>query len=739
MKTEKKQRSKILCVLLLLSFMTVGFCQPTQNRVFAAEAIDFGTCGENLMWYLDTDGLLTIYGTGEMEQHSDQHRPRWMQYADSVRALTVEEGITNITALAFNGCHALADVSIPDSLEKIHGTAFENTAFYNDESNYEDGVLYLGTHLLKAKADLASAYEIKAGTKSVADNAFFGCNMLTEVSIPDTVRFIGTNAFYGCTSLSSVSLPDTEIFIEPYAFADTALYADEGNWENGSLYVGSHLILVRTDAADAYTVKAGTRSVACNAFENCSALTQITVADTVGTIGTNAFNNCRSVTQITLPSQLTRLNDSVFMNCRQLQEITLPDTLTYIGNHAFAYCTALQTVHVPAAVTEIGEGAFSYCSALTGIETDVENTAFTCVNGVLYNKNMTTLLAYPQGKTERQFILDRQTDHIAPYAFSDCTALQTVTLPDGFLRIGAYAFNGCSGMTAVTLPDSILQVGKSAFMGCTKLTCINIPDRITKIEPSAFADCTSLAQITFGNGLTAVGDGAFSGCTALESLVIPQNVTDIGTSAFRACSALTAVTLPDSVQNVGIYAFANCSELKDLYFLGTRTAWTRISEASRDIVMPFTTVHCNYKGDINFTNSARLFINSDSILIALHATDVHSVLQNAGGGAKVFDATGTEKEPSKPVATGDVLQTADEMQVPAVVIGDVDGDAAVSPADARLALRRAVGLETFDDVRTAAADTDGDCKISVADARNLLRAGVGLDEPDNWFASFASF
>lgn len=738
MKTVKRQLSVLFAVILLLSCLPLGgLRQRTESsilpNVLAADAIDFGTCGENLMWYLDVDGLLTVYGTGEMEKHSDLHRPKWMQYADSVKSLKVEEGVTSITALAFDGCTALASISVPESLEQIHGTAFEGTAFYNDENNYEDGVLYLGKHLLRSKPDLAGDYTVKDGTRSIADNAFFGCDALTSVSVPQTVKRIGTNAFYGCSALTQIDLPDSGMYISAYAFSDSALYADERNWENGALYLGKHLVKVNTDLAGTFAVKDGTKSVACNAFEQCSAIEQITLPDSVSEIGANAFDNCRALTLVTLPAGLTRLNDYVFVNCRQLQTLTLPQTLTHIGEGAFAYCCALQTITVPAEVTDIGVGAFSYCTALTAIDVNGENTAFTAADGILYNKNGTSLLAYPQGNAAQTLVVSQTVEHIADFAFAGCTALQNVTLPDGLHSIGAYAFDGCASLSEITFEQGMLKIGERAFQNCTALTAVALPERLTEVSENTFTGCASLRQITFGKALTAIGNGAFSGCSALQSTVIPDGVAEIGMSAFRACDSLTSVTLPDSIESIGLYAFSNCAKLTDIYFLGSRTEWTRISSAVRELAPPTTVVHCNYKGEVTFSNSQTVFVNSDSILVALYASDVQTVLQQAGEGATLCDSMGEEKEPTSTVTTGDILITADGMEIPVSVPGDIEGDNQITPSDARLVLRCAVGLDAFDDVRTVAADIDGDFKVGVADARRVLRASVELEQPEDWF------
>ena len=150
---------------------------------------------------------------------------------------------------------------------------------------------------------------------------------------------------------------------------------------------------------------------------------------------------------------------------------------------------------------------------------------------------------------------------IGDYAFSSCSGLTSVTIPNSVTSIGYRAFYGCSGLTSVTIPNSVTSIGVRAFEGCSGLTSVTIGNSVTSIGSSAFSGCSGLTSVTIGNSVTSIGYGAFQSCSGLTSVTIPNSVTTIGDSAFSGCSGLTSVTIPNSVTSIGGGAFFGCSGL----------------------------------------------------------------------------------------------------------------------------------------------------------------------------------
>jgi len=284
---------------------------------------------------------------------------------------------------------------------------------------------------------------------------------------------------------------------------------------------------------------------------------------TANAISTYMFYGCTGLTSITIPNSVTSIGSSAFSGCTGLTSITIPNSVTSIGSGAFLGCTGLTSVTIPNSVTSIGGGAFSGCTGLIQIIVDSNNSKYTSLDGVLFNENRTSLIAYPNEKST-QYTIPNSVTSIGSSAFSGCTGLTSVTIPNSVTSIGQNAFSGCTGLTSITIPNSVTSIGYNAFFGCTGLTSVTIPNSVTSIGGGAFSGCTGLTSITIPNSVTSIGSGAFSGCTGLTSITIPNSVTSIGSGAFSGCTGLTSVTIPNSVTSIGGGAFSGCTGLTSI-------------------------------------------------------------------------------------------------------------------------------------------------------------------------------
>ncbi len=161
--------------------------------------------------------------------------------------------------------------------------------------------------------------------------------------------------------------------------------------------------------------------------------------------------------------------------------------------------------------------------------------------------------------------------------------------------IGGSAFSGCSGLTSVTIPNSVIYIGEEAFYDCSGLTSVTIPNSVTLIGNGVFRHCSGLSSVTIPNSVTSIGDYAFAGCSGLTSVTIPNSVTSIGWDAFLGCSGLTSVTIPNSVTYIGSFAFYACNNITDIYYAGTKEQWASISIDSYNspLTASSTTIHYN--------------------------------------------------------------------------------------------------------------------------------------------------
>jgi hypothetical protein len=211
-------------------------------------------------------------------------------------------------------------------------------------------------------------------------------------------------------------------------------------------------------------------------------------------------------------------------------------------------------------VTSIGDYAFSGCTGLTNVTipnsvTDIGQQAFNGCTGLKAIEVDALNLAY--SSAEGVLFNKTQSDLI----FYPAVKAGPYTIPNSVTKIGDYAFFGCSGLTSVTIPSSVTSIGDSAFHSCTGLTSVTIPNSVTSIGGGAFYGCTGLTSVAIPNSVAFIEPSAFEFCTGLANVAIPDSVTSIQERAFFGCTGLTSINLPTSLTAIGEYVFYRCTGL----------------------------------------------------------------------------------------------------------------------------------------------------------------------------------
>ena len=562
----------------------------------------------------------------------------------SLKEVTITGG-SYIPYGAFYNCKNITSVTIPNTVTTIDSHAFYNCSNLTTTIPYS--VTSIGRHAFTGVKNLN--YGDYTGV-TVDGNFIFSdaqktqliryIGSATNVTVPSTVTSIAEGTFAGCSQIEEITLPfvgdkqhqptDTYQYPFGYIFGKSSY---TGSTETTQYYYGS---TTEYESSDTYYIPANLKKVTINgssyipynAFYYCEGLTSVTIGNTVTTIGDNAFYNCNGLTSMSIGNSVTSIGKSAFIYCEKLTSISIPNSVTSIGDGAFRYCKGLTTISVgsgntvyasengvlfnknkttllfypegkaaasytipntvttivnnafhrclyltsvtiPSSVTNIGMPQFQSCSKLSNINVVSGNTVYASENGVLFNKNKTTLVCYPIGKTATSYTIPNTVTTIGDYAFYGCGNLSSVVINNGVTSIGRYAFSFCYNLPSVTIPNSVTSMADNAFSSCNKLTSVVIEEGATIIGKYAFLACRELSSITIPNSVTRIENNAFFGCSGLTSVNIGSGVKYIGDGAFYGCSGLTSVIIGNSATNIGKNAFQNCSKLAAIAYDGT--------------------------------------------------------------------------------------------------------------------------------------------------------------------------
>ena len=450
--------------------------------------------------------------------------------------------VTSIADSAFRE-KSITSVVFGQYVESISNQAFYSCQSLNKLDFSKSSVKTIGNYAFASNKVLESV-EFPDSLESIGDNAFKiyeGVeNKLKSVKFGKGLKTIGNGAFYHNRKLTNIEFTGenlTSIGSKAFQYCD---FLTELNLKGNGETVINYDAFYSNDALKKISL-AGIKTIGDGAFEYCGDLNSVNFGEGLLSIGSDAFRYCPNIETVSLPESLTTINDGAFKRCSKLTSIDIPNKVTKLNDNTFAYCTSLKNVSIGSGCTSISATAFVNTSSIDRITVSEDNKNFTVVDGVLYNKDMTTLVLYPK----------------------NCSG--EFAVPDTVTTIADYAFDNSPNITKVTIGKNVKTIGFYAFSGNKKLETVEFTgNNLTSIEDEAFSDCIALSELNItGNGLVINSD-AFYRNYALKSLTLGTGVKTINSYAFRQCTSLETVNIGNDVETIGYYAFYNNNNLKQL-------------------------------------------------------------------------------------------------------------------------------------------------------------------------------
>ena len=578
----------------------------------------------------------------------------------------IPNSVACIGSGAFIGCNTLTSIEIPNSVTSIEGSAFEGCSNLSS-INIPSSVTAIGTYAFEKCTSLSYVTLPNTMTR-IREGIFSGCTGLTSAIIPSRIDTFENYVFEKCSGLKNVYCYAVEAPIATFntftgvTLSSVTLHVPDGsvdNYEAANIWSGFGNIVPLNDAFKVngiyYNITSSTspltvavhsssnytgsvtipESVVYNgksytvtsiddgAFENCTALTAVTIPSGITTIGKNVFSGCTALTSVTInsnaiasvdydyESESYKLSDyfgtqvkhyafggevkrignnvgeefdevetviigngvieigyDVFYRCQSLKSVTIGNEVETIGDGAFAVCPSLESVTLGNKVSEIGEEAFCVCPSLTSLfipasVAEIGEWAFADCGGL---ESIVVEAGNPtyDSRNNCNALIETESNTLL-------VGCANTNIPKDIESISEEAFGLCHGLKSVTIPASVSDIGEAAFYGCSKLEQIIVEEGNEVydsrdncnaiIETATNKLIAGCKNTTIPNSVTKIGDYALAGCTSLTSITIPNSVTDIGYGAFQDCSGLTSVTIPNSVTSIGGDVFYGCTGL----------------------------------------------------------------------------------------------------------------------------------------------------------------------------------
>lgn len=501
------------------------------------------TVDDNNLNYTSEDGVLFDKDKKTLLHYPVARRTHCL-FATSRPNYVIPNGVTEIAPYAFWQCY-LTGVIIPEGVTTIGKSAFANSRYllnltipksvYSIEDNAFASCNNLLNVFYSGNENEWTSISVGKNNASLEAAAFFSETESSETIVVATGNYgeaiDWTLNIIGEMTINGEGKVENNYSAEPYESAITKIYISEGitlidfsitDLQNlQQIFVPESLAEIRNFPQTAYGLK------------------YVDVAD-------NNPNYCDD-NGILFNRDKTEL--ICYPASRSGEEYTIPESVEKLGYPGFCGCSNLKILNIPKSVKSKEERTLYLCYSLTDINVDGENEIFASVDGVLFDKKLTTLIQYPISNKSSSY-----------------------RIPEGVEKIEYAAFRDNINLESVYFPDSVITIGDDAFSGCSDLKNISLPSAITEINDSTFMNCSSI-----------------------ESIVVPDKVTYIGSHAFLGCLSLKDITLPKSILTIKSYAFGSYGSLENVYYIGSEEEWKNISiGSSSNSVLENATFHYCY-------------------------------------------------------------------------------------------------------------------------------------------------